>query len=57
MVNQISDEKVELLLDLAEEGKSIREMARIVGVAKQTAQNYQQVYKELKEDNAWHFEI
>lgn len=46
----ISDEKVELLLDLAAAGKSIRAMAKIVGVAKQTAQNYQQAYKCLKEE-------
>ena len=57
MSNYISDDKVELLLDLAEEGKSIRKMAEIAGVAKQTAQNYQRAYKWIQEEGAWHFDI
>ena len=50
MVNQISDEKVEMLCELAEEGKSIREMSRIAKVSKQTAQNYQQAMREILND-------
>ena len=51
MVNIISDEKVLLLIKLAEAGKSIREMAKIAKVAKQTAQDYQQasrLYQEVE---------
>ena len=49
-MNEISDKKVELLLTLAREGKSIREMAYIAGVSRQTAQNYQQAYRQVRED-------
>ena len=49
-MNIISDEKVDLLLKLAEMGKSIREMAKIAKVSKQTAQNYQQAYREVRLD-------
>ena len=48
----ISDKKMELLLELAAAGKSIRTMAKMAGVSKQTAQNYQQTHKQiLKEEN------
>jgi len=49
-MNIISDEKVDLLLKLAKMGKSIREMAKLANVSKQTAQNYQQAYRYLQEE-------
>jgi len=43
----LSEEKVDLLFSLLEQGKSIREMAKIAGVAKETAQRYRKEYYRL----------
>lgn len=50
-VNQISDEKFEAAHSLVSDGRSIREVARIVGIAKQTAHTIYAVYRQIQEDH------
>lgn len=47
MSNYLPEKKWMLLIDLAREGKSIREMAEIVKVAKNTARRYYNIYWEV----------
>ena len=49
-MNIISEEKFELAYELALQGKSIREIAKGAGIAKQTAQDIQQARRMIIED-------
>lgn len=53
MANYISDQKFDYAFKLAYEGKSIREISRIVGISKQTANDIQKACREIykTEDN------
>ncbi len=53
-MNIISDEKFDLALNLFSEGKSIREVARMVEIAKGTAHSIYTAYRQVREDENEH---
>jgi len=46
----LSDEKFDYAFDLAKAGFSIRRISKTAGIARQTAQDIQQAYRLMQED-------